>query len=271
MSRELDLFQKPGLNKLAKVVRAYMCAIGSTFYVSQDEILSLVGTLLNVLKQYTSDHILTEKFGGGVMELLTNLSGSNLLKRLTADNMITIIEICLEIGWRNIFYTHDQLVLSLGEYIRNKSAFTFSALFVRPTEPQSEVRTELLSQLTFPSGESGRKVLDDLERKTKLKNRLVDRAALYFAYQQDVATVMQQGMANIVQMYGLLPKLTQRDVLRYVATIAAVEARSELSAVLQESIVLEELLSWACFTSVERSPLPEAQAVRGGKLWLLNE
>ncbi len=204
---------------------------------------------------------------------------SGFVSKLTVEHLVDVLDISLQIGWRNVFYACDQLVLPLKDYLSCQGRFSVRSLFsgsVAAAGDTSEQRiagmVSQLSFLTFPGGDSGRKMVEELEARLKLRGRTVDFSALYFGYQKDDSVVMHKATENVLHFFLALRAELQLDVLPYIARVAFLEARNELSAILQQTLILYELVTWHCHSNMERmSSTTEPVPLASGKLWIVNE
>ncbi len=275
---EIGLFRKPMPKKLGRLAKTAMSTIGVILYISKEEIVSMVGSVLAILKMYVDENLLVERFVCSIQELIADIYYSGFLARMTTENIVSIINLCMQIGWRNAFQTYEHLVLPLPDYLKGKSLFGVRSLFGQTEDGPEFAQVErklgiTVSQLTFPGGESGRKMAEDVEAKQRIRGRNTDPAATHFGYQNDTYMVMHEATVNIIRFFLTLSKANQAEILPYIARIAALETKNEQSLILQQTLVLHELASWYCHSNLERmNDKEKSKEYSGkGKYWLLND
>ncbi len=247
-------------------------------YVCGDEVLAAIGDLLLKLRMYVNYHTLAERFAGSIEGLLANIYYSGFISKLTVEHVAGVMDLSLRIGWRNLFYLSDQTVLPLVECLTSKRHPNVRSLFVPPaglTPAEStgfdrKVASMIsqLSFLTFPGGESGRKIVEQLESRLATGNRA---ASDHFSYQRDSNMVMHQATENLVHFFLALSGETRAEVLSHMARLAYLEARNEQSDIIQQTLILYELISWHCHSNMERISAVPPLPIDSGKLWLINE
>ena len=272
----MKLFEKPQLMKLGRLVKEILNAICSICYICKDEILNMINELLEVLKSYVDEHVLAEKFARFILETVANLYYSKIITKLSPEQIVNILDICIQVGWRNAFYTIDQTVFPLFEYLKNPSVFSMRTLIspletstLEPTPAEKKVIAQI-SQLTYPAGETGRKFQEEADAKLKVKTRPIDVSAIHFGYQQDNNIIMHLAMENIIHFYLALEKPLQAAILPFFSRLSALEIADEQSPILNQTLILYELISWYSQTNLERMN-KDSLSMETGKLWLLNE
>ena len=248
-----------------------MNTLCSMCYVCPDEFINMVNDLIDVLRTYTAEHVLVEKFALSIQEVIASIYYSGIITNLSSDQNIKLLDICMQIGWRNIFYTSDQQVPPLSEYLINKSAFSLRDFLIQ-SEEKSNDNSEIsnkVSQLTFPAGETGEKLIEIIDTRLKLKVKNADPSNPYFAYQHEGNIVMHQSTENAAHYFTSLKKKSQSEVLPFFARLAAFETKNEQSSILQQTLILSDLINWYSNTNLERIN-DKIFPLSTGKLWLLN-
>ena len=266
INQELDYLQKHYF-KFSKLVQDLMSAISSICSVCQENIWNVTNDLFEIIRIFTNDQVLTEKFASSIQKVIANVYYSGIISKLSPEQIINIIDICIQIGWRNIFYTCDQQVTSLMDYMFNKASYSFKTLFINTDANRVAAQ---VSQLTFPAGETGNKFQEEMDLKLKIKGKVVDTMITHFGYQRDSNIVMHLTTENIINYFVFLPKDLHADVLSYITKIAALETRNEQSPIIQHTLILTELANWFANTNLERIS-KEDEELKNGKLWLINE
>lgn len=249
-----------------------MNTLGSMCYVCTKEICHLMDGLLEVIRNYISEHILVEKFAHSIEEVIASIYYSGIASSLPSEQIIKILDTLMQIGWRNAYYTSEQQVPPLIIYLKNKSAFSLrdsinNRIEASLDELQYAKQVEdKISQLTFPAGKTGKKLIDDMD--FQLKGR-VKNANVYFSYQHESNIVMHETTENIAHFFIYLDKALQIEILPYFARISAFETRNEQSPILQQTLILYDLINWFANTNIERMS-NEILQYNLGKLWLIN-
>ena len=231
------LFQNPISRKLAKFTKAIMNTLCSMCFVCTGEVVNLINDLLDVMRSFTSEHVLAEKFAKSILEVFASIYYSGIVNKLTPEQIIKILDACLQIGWRNVYYTSEQQIPFLIEYMLNKNVIWTGELN-RQSEENLDAGSKIASQLTFPVGGSGRKIIDDMDSKLKTKGKIADPLNTYFSYQQEGHIVMHLSTENIVHFFIYLNKTAQTQVLPYFSKIASLETKNEQSSILQQTFIL---------------------------------
>ena len=264
---------------LASLVKALLNALGSFMYVCKEEILSLVTELPRTLRLYVVEQMLIEKFAGEIQQLVANVYYSGFLMRMNIELITVFLDLCFNIGWGNLYRGADSPLPTLLDCAKSKSFFGARSLFNQsdgsPEFAQTERKVGIaVSQLTFPGGDSGRRLLEELESKLrpKGKGKGSPPAGAYMEYQNDSYAVMHLTTENILHLLLALGSSTQTEVLAYISRLTALETRNEQSLILQQSLILSELAAWYCHAAMERLSREPVRGLEGkGKLWLLNE
>eukprot|EP00826_Nyctotherus_ovalis_P022095 TRINITY_DN17236_c0_g1_i9.p1 TRINITY_DN17236_c0_g1~~TRINITY_DN17236_c0_g1_i9.p1 ORF type:complete len:795 (+),score=216.77 TRINITY_DN17236_c0_g1_i9:104-2488(+) len=268
-----DVFQINPFQLLAILVAAIMKTVSKMFYVANDDLLGTIEKIIVTMRLYTSADILAEKFVPAIQEVIAHLYYSGTMRKLARKGLLGLLDLCLQLGWRNIFCAEKQSVHSLQEHLEGKSLF--AAKGSQEGEAglsQSERRTAIaVSQLTFPNGETGQRLLEEID--TRLRIRVKEISSSYFSYQNDSSHTMHTITANIVRLFLSMNSATQSEVLDYLSRIMRQEIENEQSMVLQQSILLMELLGWYSFSNTERTSSANSfvPAECRGKLWILGD
>jgi hypothetical protein len=129
-----------------------------------------------------------------------------------------------------------------------------------------------MCKLTYPSGESGRVISEEIENKLKLlKPRLKELQRDYFVYQRDTSIVMHYVIDNIINFFTWLNKPTQELIIPYIGLILHLEIKNEESKIINQSIILNEVITWINSTNIERNIYNEQELLDEGKVWILND
>ena len=269
-----DLFQAGSFQLLSIIVIELMKAISKIFYVSDSDLLPIIDKLIVTTKLYTTANVLAEKFVNVIQEVIVHLYYSGLMSKLSKKNLLGLMDICLQLGWRNIFCTEKQAVHSLQEHLEGKSLFSTKSGATQGSEAsfsQTDRRTAIVvSQLTFPTGETGQKLLEEIN--TRLRIKVKEPSTTYCSYQNDSSHIMHTIMTNIIRLFLLIDTTTQPEVLDYLSRIMRQEIRNEQSMVLQQSILLMELLGWYSFSNIDRANFtPSIPVDTKGKLWIVDD
>ncbi len=248
-------------------------------YVCKEEILSPVTELSRMLHLYMTEPVLLAKFAGDIQELVANVYYSGFVMRMNTELISSYLDLCFQIGWYNAYRGVDPPLPTLLDCAKSKSFFGVRSLFTQPegTPEFAQIERKVgiaVSQLTFPGGDSGRKLVAELENKPRPKGKAkgTQPGGTYLEYQNDNYAVMHLVTENILHLLLALGRMTQSEVLAYIARLTAQEAQNEQSLILQQSLILAELAAWYCNADVERRSKEPAKGLVGkGKLWLLNE
>ncbi len=254
----------------ATLAKKLLKAIGSTFYVCKDEILSYMDDLLDILKLFTADHVLTEHFARSILELVGNVYYSNFVRRMTTQHVVGFIDILLLIGWRNLYHVGDFNISSLEDWLGKKPFFQSRGGLAELSLSESGSQNWLQ---THPGAEAGRRFQAEVDSRLGSgvgSGKKGTEAPAYFGFQKDENVIMHLTTENIVHFLLSLNKATQTEALAYLAKVMAIELRNEQSCIPQQSLVLLELAYWHCSSNLDRVS-KDCKLEQRGKLWLLNE
>lgn len=273
--QEIPPPQKPS-SHLAEVVKALMRVISKAFYVERKELLKLMEKLIITLNQYVSNTVLVELVAAPIQEVISNLYYSDYLVLLPEANLVSLIDICLLMGWRSVIHSPDHSIPSLQDYLRESAQCSLSSLVAEEVAASSKAEGETaFSHLAFPDGGVGRKAAEEVESKLKVKKRKENAGEqLCFNYQHDDSHTMHTVTVNIVRLFlELTQKREEVDkmmILGYILRVAHCELKNTQSNIVQYSLALAELADWYCFSNLERAP-NVVTSEGSKKLWALND
>jgi len=285
--QEMGIFATKPLNQqLAQLIKSMMKLICLIFYISKEEIQSYVENLISILRMFANEHILAQKFNSTIQDIIFNLYISGFMQRLTIDNLLNLIDICLVLGWRNLYFLSDQAIPTLQEHIKGKAFFGSKQNEIITNGPdygQAERKTAItISQITFPAGETGKKLIEEGDSKYKIKGKIEIQIGGYFDYQNDAYFVMHHTSLNLIRLFMILPKNLRNDTLTYISKLMNLEIKNEQSMILQQSFIVNELISWYSYgnlarnanlnnSSVNEKFLDHIKEIPQGKLYLFND
>lgn len=277
---EIPLFSKLAVKKLVQLSKILMNNIDSALYIYKEELLFAINELVSSIKIFLSDSLLAERFAVDLQEIFANIYYSGFIHKLTADCVLAIIELALQIGWRDIYFLSDFTIPTLYDYLCHKHLYNLHSLFGRNNDtaeptPGEKNAANFFGMLTYPLGDSGHKIVEDLENKHKNKNKPKDVNWTHFGYQKDSNLAMHLATENIIHFYSNLTAELQKEILPYISRILSLEIKNEQSPIIQQTIILSELLSWINTTNFERvisdSTENNGPILEKSKIYILND
>ncbi len=267
--KELPKPERTALKKVQRLIKATMSAVSLALYIFKEEILILVSDLIKVLETYSSDAVLTERFVADVQEVIASLYYSHFAHRITTENIVNVLDICLRTGWRNLVCPPVAVLPSLQDYLKSGPKAGRRLLCNQSEAEFRETETSVdraCAQLAFPGGEPTRQVTEAIDRKSQ---DAVTDSESRFRFLSDAEPAMQAIVENILRMFLTLGRPVRAATLQYITRIVSLELRNTQSPIASQSMLLAELCDWYSCGAVERAGPKTLHA--GGKLWVLNE
>ena len=267
-------FKKPEVIKAIQLVKLTLLSLGTSFYLYKEKLIFSTKELLKVLRKYLEVNILVEIFALSIQELVSNIYYSEMISGFTVELIFEVIELLLQVGWRNLFYLSDYNIPSLNDFIKKEDNFTCYSRHIAVLMEffkTSRVRN-LMCKLTYPSGESERLINEEIDNKLKLtKPRNKELQWDYFTYQRDTSIVMHYVTNNMINFFTCLNKSIQELIMPYIILVLHLEIKNETSKIINQSLILNELISWVNSTNIERNIYKEQELLDGDKVWILDD
>ena len=234
--RTSQAFIKPKCQKLAKVITPLIKLLCKIFYTM--DIVDNIEKLIRVFKIYVDNQMLAEKFVMPIQNAIFNLYVSGIMAKLSIRHLADFIEICLKFGWRNDLLFYKQLPLSV-----------YFSLYELPVHQVNSKKPAEYS-------------LDEI----RSKGRSIEYT--YFPYQCDSSYQMHQLVMNIMRIFMFASKNEREIIYNYTVRILRQEIVNIDSPIIYQSKILLKLLSWYCYTNIERSIKPEEE---GTNMWIMKD
>ena len=256
-------FIKVQLKVLIEIVNFILHAISTSFYIYKEEMVEELKKLVPILREYINDIILIGIFAKNIQELIENIYFSNLIRLLPNTLWLEILELIVQIGWKNIFSLNNYSIPPISEFLIKGNYRQV---------PEHPKVSEGFSLLIYPSFQSTNQILESYDNKLKSQKVKIKEVNWdYFIHQKDGNIAMHMAIENIIQFFESVPTETQSAVLPYLSQIMALELKNDQSKLAVVTTMLNELLAWISYTNIERSIPIGKMNISEGHLWIIND